>query len=243
MPTALRRETLSEQVAQGLASLIVERGLAPGDPLPPEAKLTAEFGVSRPIMREALRALQAQGIIDVANGKGATVRPITSEPLSGFFNWAMRLERGTAVELLELRRGIEIESARLAARRRTPAELIELHHLVAEMRRHLHDVDAYTGLDYQFHLLIATAARNAMLRHLVVSIRGPLKDTIREGLRRKYTAAMRERVQASHDEILAALEAGDSTVAEQAMAQHFDRALRTMTEDERDRQAATARSP
>src|SRR5918992_1507838 len=101
MPTQLRRETLPEQVADQLIALIERDNLVPGTILPSEGKLAQEFGVSRPVVREALRTLAAKDVIVVANGKGAIVRPITSQPLRDFFQRALRNRHATAIELLE----------------------------------------------------------------------------------------------------------------------------------------------
>jgi GntR family transcriptional repressor for pyruvate dehydrogenase complex len=218
----LRRETLAEQLAERLTALIMAEGLRSGDALPSEAKLAAQFGVSRPIMREALRTLQAQGIIAVTNGKCATVRPLTSDPLSSFFTWAMRFEENALVDLLEVRKGLELQSIMLATERHTPEEIAGMHTTIAAMAAHLHDADAYTELDYELHMQIATAAHNAMLRHLLGSIRELFKETIREGLRRQSADEGRRRIQAGHERIVAAIAAGDGTAAAAAMSRHLD---------------------
>lgn len=223
----LRRDTLAEQVSRGLMEIIEVRNLKPGDLLPSVGTLVEEFGVSRPIVREALASLEAQDIIEVANGKRATLRPVTSGPLNGYFEWATRMDRNTLVELLEVRRGIETQAAIFAAERRTPRELEGLRNLLNAMRRKLQEPDAYAELDTRFHLAIASATHNAMIGHLVESIRGPLKDTIREGLRHKYTDEGRERVQQRHESILVAIERGDAEDAREAMSVHFDGAIAT----------------
>jgi GntR family transcriptional regulator, transcriptional repressor for pyruvate dehydrogenase complex len=237
MLTSLRRETLSDQVARSLLDSIENRRVRPGESLPSEAQLAATFGVSRPIVREALRVLEATGVIDVANGKGATVKPLTGELLTSFFRRAARLREGTLIELLEVRKGIEVQSAILAAQRREPADLREMKRLVAEMRRQLQDSERYTKLDAQLHLAIAHASGNTVLRHLVESIRAPLEDTIRAGLQRRITGEQHERVQILHEELVAAIEVGEADAAGRAMAVHFDEAVMAMVEDQVPRHA------
>lgn len=230
--TELNRETLAEQVARKLMAYIESRNLKPGDVLPSESKLIIDFGVSRPVIREALKSLKALGVIDIVNGKGAVVRSVNSDVLSGFFQWAVRVKQGTLLQLLEVRKGVEVQSASLAAQRRTPEDLAEMASVAAAMRQHLHDSDAYSELDVKLHLQIASAARNAMLYHLVESIRGPSQVAIREGLRRRFPDEQQlERVQVLHEDLLAALEKGDSREAEQAMSRHFDEAVVTMMTD------------
>lgn len=228
----LRRETLAEQLVERLTAFITEHGLRSGDALPSEAKLATQFGVSRPIMREALRTLQAQGIITVTNGKGATVRPLTSDPLSHFFTWAMRFDENALVDLLEVRQGLELQSVALAAERRTDEELDAMRATVATMARHLRDADRYTELDYELHLQIASATHNAMLRNLVASIREPAKETIREGLRRQPNDRGRRRIQAGHEKIVAAIAAGDVEAAVSTMRGHLDGTRRMIALDQ-----------
>src|SRR5215217_3787634 len=169
--TQLRRETLAEQVADELIALIERDELAPGTLLPSENKLAQEFGVSRPMVREALKVLAAKDVIAIANGKGAIVRPMTSEPLRDFFERALRNRHATAIELLEVRRGIEVQSATLAAQRRTAAELSTLKSILPALGEAVHDPAAFTSVDTQFHLLVAAASHNKMLHHLIESIR------------------------------------------------------------------------
>src|SRR4051794_39970821 len=148
----LHRETLATQLAQRMIAFITVNGLKSGDALPSEARLAAQFGVSRPIMRESLRLLQAQGIVEVVNGKGATVRPLTSDPLSSFFTWATHFDEHALVELLEVRKGLETQSAALAAARHTPEDIAALRATVDAMAQHLHEADVYTEMDYTLHL-------------------------------------------------------------------------------------------
>src|SRR3954467_5239469 len=161
--TQLRRETLAEQVADELIALIERDELAPGTLLSSENKLARQFGVSRPIVREALKALAAKDVITIANGKGAIVQPMTSAPLKDFFQRALRNRHATAIELLEVRKGIEVQSATLAAQRRTAAELSELKTILPALGIAVHDPAAFTAIDSQFHLLVAAASHNKML--------------------------------------------------------------------------------
>jgi DNA-binding FadR family transcriptional regulator len=243
MVVTLRRETLAEQVAQHLLVEIESGRLSPGDTLPSEAQLAARYNVSRPIVREALKTLAARGIIEIVNGKGALVKAMNSDPIRDFFQRAVQLNRQTIIDLLELRRGIEIQSATLAAQRRTPEDLAELERITAEMRANLHDPVAYSDLDLDLHLRIASASRNMMLYYLVESIRQQLHDTILEGMRRRNSAEEYERVQVLHEELLEALRRGAALQAGQAMAQHFDEAIMHLPYEDQAAQVIAARTP
>jgi GntR family transcriptional regulator, transcriptional repressor for pyruvate dehydrogenase complex len=228
MLTKLSRETLAEQAARNLIAFIEAQNLKPGKLLPPESQLAADFGVSRPIIREALKSLEGKGIVEVVSGKGAVVKPLDSQSLQLFFQRAVRMEREGIIDLMELRKGIEVQSAALAAQRRTPDDLARLAEIVAEMRRNLRSSDAYVELDVAFHRQIASMTRNAMVYHMVAAIRDAIKDTLHESLLRPQTDEQLERVQLGHEAIFASLEQGDTRAAEDAMAAHFDEVVMSL---------------
>jgi len=225
MLTDLSRETLAQQIAQRLEKFIQAQDLRPGDLLPSEARLSEDFGVSRSVVREALKSLAAQGMIEVVSGKGAIVQPLDDRLLRLFFQRVIQFESATLIDLMEVRKPLEVQSAMLAAQRRTLEELARIAETVVAMRAHLDDLEPYTDLDVEFHLLIAAATHNTIMLHLINSIRDPLKEVIREGLRRRDTKEQLERVQSLHEAIFAAIERGSDVEAGRAMMQHFDEAV------------------
>ncbi len=225
--TSVSRETLSDQVAGRLARLIAERFKA-GDRLPSESSMVSTFGVSRPVVREALRTLAAQGVIEVVSGKGAVVRPVDGTLLLLHFQRLVDHEPETPIELMEVRAPLEVQSARLAAERRTPRELARLVETTQDMRRHLGDLEAFADLDLELHLLIALASHNSLMQQLIGSIRASLKDVIAEGLRRRTTKEQLQQVQLIHEAIVEGIERGDPDAAGRAMAEHFDQAVTTI---------------
>src|SRR3954454_10814125 len=87
--TPVTRLSLSEQVARGLLQYIAAEPVEPGQTLPSENALASRFQVSRPIVREALKSLAATGVVQVVNGKGAVVQPLSGDPLRIFFERAI----------------------------------------------------------------------------------------------------------------------------------------------------------
>ncbi len=225
LKTKLNRTTLVEQVAQHLMDFIEENGLEAGDTLPASAELADRFKVSRPVVREALKFLEARGLIEIANGKKPTVKPITTEPLEGFFDRVIKVEEEALKEFMEIRQGLEIQSARLAAKRRTPEELADLCAIIKAMQRNLHDPDTFIDLDVEFHLQIARASHNTMMVRLIKSIRETLRVTVGEGMRTRIAMERVEPVQRGHEAILAAIERGDPDQAGEAMRTHFKGAI------------------
>src|SRR5579875_2625798 len=176
MATKLRRETLSEQVASQVLQYIRTHALQPGALLPSETRLSDEYGVSRQVVREALRSLQGRGVLNVVNGRGAMLRPLDGATFSFTFSRAIQLDTHSLVELMEVRLGLEMQCASLAAQRRMDRDVAELTRLVTAMRAQLFDEAAYAELDLAFHLAIAKASGNALLYHLVDSIREAARD-------------------------------------------------------------------
>lgn len=227
----LRRETLSEKAATRLIDFIQDHHLRPRDALPSETTLAAEFGVSRQVIREALKSLQGKGIIDIVNGKGALVRAIDSETLFVLFQQAVHLNHSTMIELLEIRNGLEVQSAALAAQRRTPEDIRQMQEIIGEMRQHVYDPDAYMPLDLAYHLSIASASHNMMLHHLLESIQEVSKAMIREGLRHRHTAQQFEHVQELHEALFEEIVRGNAAKAADLMDFQIKEPLTLINED------------
>ncbi len=225
----ISRGTLADQVADRLLEYIEAQHLKPGDLLPSETSLVASFGVSRPVIREALKSLAGKGIIEIVNGKGALIRPIDSDPLRLFFQRAMQMEYGTMLELMEVRKGLEVQSAMLAAQRRDAQDLEGIRRVLQAMREKQGDLEAYTRLDVDFHMRIAAASHNTMMVSLVESIRDALRNTITAGLQSRGQSLQFENIQLAHEQLYETLVASDVQAAMQAMSQHFDEAILAMT--------------
>jgi DNA-binding FadR family transcriptional regulator len=206
-------------------------------------QLSTDYGVSRPIVREALKMLAAQSVVEIVNGRGALIKAINGDPIRDFFQRAVQLNPQTVIDLLELRRGVEIQSATLAVRRRSDEDMADMRRLLGEMRTHLDDQEKYSVLDLALHLRIASASRNMMVYYLVESIRQQLHDTIREGMRRRMPGDEYERVQVLHEALVQALELGDPHQAGSAMAQHFDEAIMHLPYEDQAAQVTRCRQP
>lgn len=224
-PKQLKRETLAEQIAAALIEFINAENLKPGDSLPATSVLVAQFGVSRPVIREALKTLEGREIIEIANGRKAIVKPISSRSLTSFFERALTQHKHSLIDLLEVRRGIEVESAYLAAQRRTEQHVSDMRAILTEMELHLHNPEPYTELDLRLHLLIALATHNDLMYHLVESIRGALRDAIMWGLRSRFSEEQLQHVQQLHVEIVQQIADKNPERAAAAMASHFDDAI------------------
>lgn len=225
MTTPLSRETLSDQVAKHLLRFISDKGLQPGDALPPVASLMEEFGVSVPVIREALKSLSTLGVITVKKGKGAMLKPIDDQLLRVFFSQAMRLETQPLTQLMEVRQPLEIQSVRLAARRHTAHDLQKLESLVDAMDANLQQASQYIHLDAEFHLAIASATHNLMLQYLIISSRTALEDTMLTIREKREELGLIGNEQQAHRTILDEIKRGDADRAGAAMADHLAETL------------------
>lgn len=232
MGTKIERRTLAEQVAEGISDLILAQHLNVGDSLPSSAKLSEEFGVSRPVVREALKTLEARGIVKIRNGKLATVSPITSSLLQDYFDQSIRQRTEAVIELLEVRKGIEVQGAYLAALRRTAEDLEKMHTILGAMRAAVAHQEEYAELDTRLHLVLMKASHNHMLFHLAESIRALIKDTIREGLKFETVQQSLEITQPGHERMISAIEQGEAALAARLMSEHMDGALAKMHRQE-----------
>ena len=224
----IARGTLADQVTQRLLDYIESQPLKPGDLLPSETSLAASFGVSRPVVREALKNLEGQRVIEIINGKGALVRPIDSDALRMFFQRAMQMEHATILELMEIRKGLEVQAAMLAAQRRDEKDMQAIREAVQAMRDHMHELETYTRLDVEFHLRIATASHNSMMVYLIDLIRDALRNTISAGLQSRGSDLQLETIQRTHETLVNKIEKGEVEASMQAMSLHFDEAISAM---------------
>lgn len=162
----------SELLAQRLRGAILRKNLAEGVPLPTEKELVEQLGVSRATVREGLRLLEADGLITTRPGRGGgTV--VRRPPTSGHTRaLALLLQfAGTTLgELLEARQVLEPACARLAAGRVQPEQRAEMERLIEEMRTSTDEPVTYLAQQVRFHLLIAHAAGNNVLRIYATSL-------------------------------------------------------------------------
>ncbi|HVX46362.1 MAG TPA: FadR/GntR family transcriptional regulator [Mycobacteriales bacterium] len=224
--SGVRRETLSEQISRRLMEWMAESGLQPGDRLPAEFQLAETFGVSRPVVREALRALAALNIVEISTGKPARIKPFSPELISTYLHWGMSIRAITSIEIHEFRKGIEGEGAALAARRADPGQKAALQEIVTRMREKQDDFRRLGELDLQLHLQIAAASGNTLVQYVMESMHQPVAELIASGLDRMRTkpCAVPQMLD-EHDAIVRAICAGDAEGARATAALVTERAI------------------
>ncbi len=224
----LVKRTLVEQAVEHVQSYMLTQNLRPGDVLPSEMRFTEILGVSRPVVREALRTLAGRGVVTIANGRNAMVSPVSATALIQFFERATQLNAVTVIELLEVRLGIEVQSCALAAQRRDDTDIAALKSAITELEQSRYDIDAYSKLDAQLHRRIAAASKNEMLKHFVESLSGGLQMTSLVGLQRRRSRAELDDVHHDHCQLVQQIIAGESDAAGKTMDQHVNAAIKAM---------------
>lgn len=237
----IKRATLVDKLVAEVRSEITSGRLQVGQRLPTEAKMAAQFGVSRPLLREALAELRAEGFVQTESGRGTFVRHPTESDLADAFGHQLLLAvpSPTADQLYEARQAIEVVAAELAAQRATPDSLATLERLLATMADSADDAAAYTAADVGFHVAVARATLNPLLPTLLA----PLATLIVKGMFESHSTpdAVSQGI-AAHTRVLRAIKRGDPAAARRAMAAHLRESRRVFPEQLVKSQNGTRRS-
>jgi GntR family transcriptional regulator, transcriptional repressor for pyruvate dehydrogenase complex len=218
----IRKRSLVEKLVAEVRGQITVGRLTEGQQLPTEARMAAEFGVSRPLLREALAELRAEGFVETVNGRGTFVRHPSESDLADAFVRQLQLSSLepdlTADHLYEARQAIELCSAALAAERATPELTATLERLLQAMIDSNGDAAAYTAADVGFHVTVARATENPLFPALLA----PIATMIIKGMFESHGTP--DAVQlgiAAHGRVLAAIKQGKPEAARRAMAAHL----------------------
>jgi GntR family transcriptional regulator, transcriptional repressor for pyruvate dehydrogenase complex len=234
----------TQELAMKLAAEIRSGRLAPGSQLPTEQELSAATGVSRTVVREAVAALRADGLVVTRQGLGAFVAAdVQRRPFR--INPDELKSRNDVVQILELRMSLEIEASGLAAERRRAKDLAEikaaLKAINAEIEAGANAVDA----DFKFHLAIFRASQNRyfpqfleFLGHFIIP-RLLVNALENESQRRQYL----RRIQSEHVAIYEAIEQSDPVAARKAARRHLSNSLHRYREIGSRVDAATEATP
>lgn len=208
------------RVVQELGGRIVGGAVAPGEALPNEEELGAELGVSRSVLREAVKVLAGKGLLEVRPKVGTRVRPRRSwhllDPEVVRWQFEGLPADGDLVELSEVRAVVEPSAARLAARRRTAADLADIGAHCRRMESAVAEPVAFRTAELDFHSAVVDAAHNTMLSHMGAVIRVALSSVPPESV----ATVLHE--MAGHRAVLDAIDRHDQEAAEKEMRKLLD---------------------
>jgi DNA-binding FadR family transcriptional regulator len=163
---ALERRSISEQVANRILSMIKSGNLKPGDRLPTEQQMTIAFGISRPPLREALKALTLMGVLASRQGGRYTVTDLTPSRLVAPFNSVLSVADYDVHQQFETRTVVDLELVRFCCERASPEQRQRIHKLAVDGRAFHADPVAFRLLDIEFHQAINDGAANPLLTAL-----------------------------------------------------------------------------
>jgi GntR family transcriptional repressor for pyruvate dehydrogenase complex len=213
-----RTATMSTQIVAQVRDALFAKELRPGDFLGTEKDLAKRFGVSRIVARDALRTLEAQGIVDIKVGAGGGAR--IAQGNARLFAEALAVQLGLAGvsvgEIMDAQRATECLAAELAAINSTAEDHAKLRALNAEAERRIDDAVAFTRLGREFHLAVAEASHNRVLVVQLIS----LQHVSWPAQNPTLTPAVAQRILAVHKELASLIEIRDPAGARRLMDDH-----------------------
>ncbi|MCC6703922.1 MAG: FadR family transcriptional regulator [Thermomicrobiales bacterium] len=227
-----RREALHDTIQHRIERYIIETGSKPGDALPSQQELARALGISMPSLREAMKSLEALGVVEVRQGSGTFVGRFSFDAFVDGLAFRIRLEasehRRTVTEFLDIRMILERAYVQQVAVETNDAHVAELYALVEEMNQVAAEGRQFRDEDRRFHVLLYRPVENAMLEMLV----GAFWE-LSLMARNEFDVApvSPATTAAEHLEIVDALAARDPERAARAMTVHFDGILSRIKED------------
>jgi GntR family transcriptional regulator, transcriptional repressor for pyruvate dehydrogenase complex len=220
---------ISSEIVDQIRTAIRVGRLAPGDQLPPERDLTTQLGVSRVSVRDALRVLEAHGLIEVrvgARGGAFVTAPAPQLVGEGLTNMLM-LASVTPAEVTEARMVFELGLLELACERATEEDVQALEEICDRADANL-AADAYDpALSAEFHTQLARCTHNATLALFAEAFQGPLAGSLREARRIDRETGRRGALE--HRALVDAIRAGDAAGAREIMSEHLSRTARRVS--------------
>jgi GntR family transcriptional repressor for pyruvate dehydrogenase complex len=233
---AFRSPTLSTQIVAQVREGLFAKELRPGDFLGTEKDLAERFGVSRIVARDALRTLEAQGIVEIKVGSGGGARIAQGNARLFAEALAVQLDlTGVSVgEIMDAQRAIECLAAELAAINSTAEDHTRLRGLIADAERKIDDVAAYTHSSREFHLAIAEASHNRVLVVQLISLQHvswPARNPT-------LTPKVARRILDAHRELASLIEMRDAAGARRLMDDHVKMIGARRVAEHRDKRGA-----
>jgi GntR family transcriptional repressor for pyruvate dehydrogenase complex len=209
---------LANRVYGQVIELIIERNLQEGEKLPPEGELSERFGVSRPIVRQALAQLASDGLVVTKHGSGSFLRIRPAEHLTHYISGEAL---APAIGIFVVRAVLEPAAAALAAQRRTAEQLSELEHHFEEIRQAAITRAPAQTSDHEFHRTIMRATNNPVFEETYAQLAPVIMDGMRAGLALSRATETPVVDVEEHAAILRAIRARDEKGAELAMRWHL----------------------
>ena len=218
----IKAKKIYEEIVEQIRGMITGGELKPGDRLPAERDMAESLGVSRASVREALTALETVGILDIRPGEGTFVRRTSDSETFESLTLLLSVEQTPEVQMMEVRRILETESAALAAKRGTGADLQKIQDSLLVMKT-ADSISEAVDADVRFHFAIAEATKNSVLLRIMNTVADLMHQTFRQDREKLYSnPLLGARVIAEHEAILEAIQARNPDEAWAKMLEHIN---------------------
>jgi len=218
----IKPKKVSAQIAEQIRASILAGEFTPGDKLPPERELAEMFGVSRPSVREALNILASAGLVMSYQGGGTVIMSLVETTAGNPLTELIRSQQERALDVIEVRKGMESWTAYYAAQRALPEDIRRMEEIVTGMERNLKQMSASEDLDANLHILIARATHNIVWVHLMQSIFDAMKEFQQSVWRAVYLTPDDHRILYEHHRaVFEAIRAKNAEAARDAMLLHL----------------------
>jgi len=218
----IKPKKVSLQIADQIRASILAGDFSPGDKLPPERELAEMFGVSRPSVREALNILSAAGMVMSYHGGGTVVLSLVDAVVGSALSELIRVQQERALDVIEVRKGMESWTVYYAAQRAMPEDLQRMEEIIRGMERNLDGEKPSEDYDANFHIVIARATHNIIWLHLMQSLFDAMKEFQQSVWRAVYlTREDHHLLFTHHSRIYEAIRAKDAEGARDAMLDHL----------------------
>lgn len=219
--TDLERRQTHDTVQERLKAFVLSEGLKPGDMLPSEHQLVARLGVSRTAIREALRGLEATGMIETRHGVGRRLKAFGFGQIAEHLSYILTVDLGSILDLLDVRRALEIAFLPTAIDTISPAEVEELDRHVGTMRANVAAGRPFGPADMAFHQSLFRSVQNRILQELLATFWSLFLGVEQKGGLPPGSQETQERTVEYHAAIVDAVRARDGERAKEVMAEHF----------------------
>lgn len=220
--TRIAQRTVATDALEQIKQLIATGVLQPGQKLPSERVLADLLGMSRPTMREVVRALEAMGVVATRHGSGTYITDLSGEVLARPLIFVLDINRDALTDLFAVRVLLEAGAAEAAARLADEATFDALDACVTAMRS-ADDADSLLAPDLEFHRLVHRASGNSLLLALMDGLRTLTRASL---LASASSPEARTRAAAEHAAVAQALRARDEAAAASSMREHVEQAQR-----------------
>jgi GntR family transcriptional repressor for pyruvate dehydrogenase complex len=216
---SVSKQSIPDSVSKQIQQLIAKRKLKAGDKLPSQRDLAEQLGVGRPAIREALKRLEAMGIVKVQHGKSSTIEKVDLSTIMGNVSNLLELAPIDVLQLLEAKEIVEFKCSELASQRATEKDLTEMKGYLEEMEKNKKNPKVHAEADYLFHFTIVKAAGNPFIIE-IMKVLGKMIEKAIEETAIEDDLIGRERAMRYHRSLYRAIRQKDGKKAAEVLHKH-----------------------